>query len=193
MQKGISTGLTHVQCKKFLDFGTTAGKVFFRRCLLFLSILFFPIFLPFDPRLCLPNPRRGGMCRISHHPFKVGHTLIKRSGILRNKKEISTWYIYQWALFLAASWMENCQRERSTLIDYGLEWDDKDQSPLYTQNRKSLSGVNDWRDSASTTKDFGKTVAAFRGGGKLRSESSHIIAVGKEPRASLTRRGSLNC
>lgn len=61
-----------------------------------------------------------------------------------------------------ASWMENCQRERSTLIDYGLEWDDKDQSPLYTQNRKTLSGVNDWRDSASETKDFGKTVAAGR-------------------------------
>ncbi|GER46144.1 ribonuclease H-like superfamily protein [Striga asiatica] len=27
MQKGIYTGLTHVQCKKFLDFGTTAGKM----------------------------------------------------------------------------------------------------------------------------------------------------------------------
>lgn len=50
MKKGLYTGLTHVQCKKFLDFGTTAGKVFFRRSLLFLSILFlfFPIGIPFD-------------------------------------------------------------------------------------------------------------------------------------------------
>lgn len=55
-----------------------------------------------------------------------------------------------------ASWMENCQRERSTLIDYGLEWDDKDQSPLYTQNRKSLSGVNDWTETIGKTVDAGR-------------------------------------
>lgn len=48
-----------------------------------------------------PQTRRNGSYCISHHPFKVGHTLIKRCGILRNINQISTWYISMSAIGLA--------------------------------------------------------------------------------------------